>query len=424
MAFLFLLMSLICTGVKEWIEGIFKWRAMDLERALRTLLDDKEGKVMAELFAHPMISSLFQGVYEPKKLKDSWLTPGSGAQHIQLRSRRNLPSYIPAAHFAKAFLDFVARGKVDKENQSQTQTLGPLETSTPDSRDWVMTVDSLRQRAMALESVYLRRAVLTAIDHSGGDLQQLTLNIQRWFDGSMDRASGWYKRRTQSVLFIIGLLIAILVNVDALHVMQRLTSDKTFREVVVNAAAKVEAPSANAQTPAQQIEDARNQILKLGMPVGWLDAPSGPRIFVWIPSQMCKAPANGKCAVENIDAESYKSFARPVIGWLITAFAVMLGAPFWFDVLNKFMVIRSTVKPHEKSPEEGSEDRTDKKGKANGSGNLSTDNADGHSRENPGGTNPHATQQNPIVRDSASNLDTFTPNVWKPEFSNTSEVKL
>ena len=47
----------------------------------------------------------------------------------------------------------------------------------------------------------------------------------------------------------------------------------------------------------------------------------------------------------------------PLIGWLITAFAATLGAPFWFDVLNKFMVIRSTVKPREKSQEEGSEDR-------------------------------------------------------------------
>jgi len=37
--------------------------------------------------------------------------------------------------------------------------------------------------------------------------------------------------------------------------------------------------------------------------------------------------------------------------------AATLGAPFWFDVLNKITVIRSTVKPHEKSPEEASEDR-------------------------------------------------------------------
>jgi hypothetical protein len=49
--------------------------------------------------------------------------------------------------------------------------------------------------------------------------------------------------------------------------------------------------------------------------------------------------------------------ATHLLGWLITAFAVSLGAPFWFDLLNKIMVIRSTVKPREKSREEGSEDR-------------------------------------------------------------------
>ena len=32
-------------------------------------------------------------------------------------------------------------------------------------------------------------------------------------------------------------------------------------------------------------------------------------------------------------------------GWLITTLALSLGAPFWFDTLNKFMVVRSTVKP-------------------------------------------------------------------------------
>jgi hypothetical protein len=41
----------------------------------------------------------------------------------------------------------------------------------------------------------------------------------------------------------------------------------------------------------------------------------------------------------------------------------MLGAPFWFDVLNKFMVIRSTVKPYEKSPPEASEDRQNRSNK-------------------------------------------------------------
>jgi hypothetical protein len=47
----------------------------------------------------------------------------------------------------------------------------------------------------------------------------------------------------------------------------------------------------------------------------------------------------------------------PLLGWICTGLAATFGAPFWFDLLNKVMVIRSTVKPREKSPEEGSEDR-------------------------------------------------------------------
>jgi hypothetical protein len=42
------------------------------------------------------------------------------------------------------------------------------------------------------------------------------------------------------------------------------------------------------------------------------------------------------------------------VGWLLTALAISLGAPFWFDMLNKLIVVRSTVKPKEKSPDEPS----------------------------------------------------------------------
>jgi hypothetical protein len=60
----------------------------------------------------------------------------------------------------------------------------------------------------------------------------------------------------------------------------------------------------------------------------------------------------------NTDANSLVGiFFGGIIGWLLTALAASLGAPFWFDTLNKVMVIRSTVKPHEKSQEEASEDR-------------------------------------------------------------------
>lgn len=340
MAFLFLLMSLICTGIKEWMEGIFKWRAMDLERALRTLLNDEGGQLTAQVFMHPLISSLFQGRYDPGKLTKSsltsWLTGGANAKHMPLSARRHLPSYIPAAQFACAVIDLVWRGPA----------VGEAETAPSGS----LNVEQLRERAAALTSPFLRRSLLSAIDHCEGDLKQLRLYLQQWFDGSMDRASGWYKRRTQAVLFMLGLGAAAVLNVDALYVMGRLTSDKTFRETVVVAAAP--APAASGADPLDTAHRARLALEDVGMPIGWRDVEGA--LFGIQGVQRCKAEVADTCK-----ATAGYAPLRMLAGWLVTAFAVMLGAPFWFDVLNKFMVIRSTVKPHEKSRDEGSEDRTD-----------------------------------------------------------------
>lgn len=35
---------------------------------------------------------------------------------------------------------------------------------------------------------------------------------------------------------------------------------------------------------------------------------------------------------------------RNILGWLITALAISLGAPFWFDLLNKLMQLRTSKK--------------------------------------------------------------------------------
>jgi len=38
------------------------------------------------------------------------------------------------------------------------------------------------------------------------------------------------------------------------------------------------------------------------------------------------------------------------LGWVLTAIAVSLGAPFWFDMLDKFITIRSSVAGPENQP--------------------------------------------------------------------------
>lgn len=336
MVFLFLLVSLICTGVKEWLEGIFKWRAMDLERALRTLLDDHGGELTAQLLRHPLLYSLFPGAYDPTGLRTSWLTPGQGARHMRLSRRRGLPSYIPAAQFANALLDCVARGPLE------TNVAGTPAAPAGELERQPLTVELLRDGALALASPHLRRAVLAALDHAGGDLSRARQNVEAWFNGTMDRASGWYKRRTQAVLFALGIGIAASLNLDAIHVMSRLAVDQALRGIVVQQATRAEA--------TLPLADARRTLDQLGLPIGWSHRAGG----LPVPRQLCADPASLLCertAWWGVD------WWKVLCGWLLTAFATMLGAPFWFDLLNKVMVIRSTVKPHEKSPEEASEDR-------------------------------------------------------------------
>jgi hypothetical protein len=47
---------------------------------------------------------------------------------------------------------------------------------------------------------------------------------------------------------------------------------------------------------------------------------------------------------------TWKDWLERLLGWLLTVLALSMGAPFWFDLLNKFMNVRYTGK----SPDETS----------------------------------------------------------------------
>jgi len=313
MAFLFLTMSLICTAIQEWIEGVMKWRAMDLERGLRVLLDDEHGAFTQRLYAHPLITSLYQGRYDAAKLWRSPLTPGLGAKHMRLHARRQLPSYMPAERFVDALLDLVARGDA------------PAAAGRP------LSAQTLREQLPRLDSAHLQRVLQWALDRSGNDLDAARQHLSRWFDGTMERASGWYKRRTQAVLFSLGLFAAVALNIDALHVMNRLLADRALREAVVQQASLVKDAQAGLAgvEAGQRLDILQGRLQSIGLPIGWHSDGSLPQL----------ATSGGWRQADPL------AWVMLALGWLVSAFAVMLGAPFWFDLLGRFMTLRASIKP-------------------------------------------------------------------------------
>lgn len=354
----FLLASLIASAVREMIEAGLKTRAMELERGIRELLDDPRGQAMTKsFFEHAHIYSLFAGSYDPEQLKPK----GQGFE-MPHAARRRLPTYIPAGQFATTLIDLVGRGSGSWPY--------PVNSAA-------ITLDTLRQRAAGLHSPRLQRAVLSAIDHAD-DLAQVKSNLEDWFNGTMDRVSGWYKRRTQYWLLAIGAFAAVLFNLDALTVADRLINDHALRAAAVSHA---EGATGEGQAlPDDDLEAVRATLSGIGYPIGWRyvptedkAAPADPKTGrhppvrllgydLWYPQpapQSCGQWGPNGCLEERFIGLG--EVLGMITGWLVTAAAISFGAPFWFDVLNKIMVIRSTVKPREKSQEEGSEDRAKSK---------------------------------------------------------------
>ncbi len=293
LAFVFLLLSLIASALREAVECWMKSRAVHLERGIRELLNDPGGTGLAHTFyEHPLVKALYRG---------------SDA------SRRDRPSYIPARNFALALLDLVARGTAVADADAASGTAPPI------------SFEGIRLTVHRIQNPPVQRAILAAVDTAGGSLARVQKNLEDWYDSAMDRVSGGYKRQTQWILLGLGLGLAIATNVDAIAVARHLYQDKAVREAVVQQAAAFTEPG---DSLARSVQELNNALGSLGLPIGW--PRPWPQELEWL---------------------------TMLFGWIVTALAVSLGAPFWFDLLNKFMVIRSTVKPKEKSPEEGSEDR-------------------------------------------------------------------
>jgi hypothetical protein len=339
--FVFVLVATVCSAVREGIEAWLKTRASFLEYGIRQLLNDPHGLGIAkELFNHPLISGLYGDEYVTPSVK---LTEGEAKKPPKRRlycRDRNLPSYIPSRNFALALMDIAARG--------------PVNGGDVDSQHQRISLQNVRANlANHIPNAHVRRALLSAVDSAQGNLDRAQANLEAWYDSAMDRVSGWYKRATHWMILVIALVLSVVLNINTITIADYLFRHDSVRSTIV---ASIEKTTGDADTQKLSYQDARQQLEDMHLPMGWngatlADAYGAPR-----------TRGERKASLQDGKALGFSLWydgVAVVFGWLITAFAATLGAPFWFDVLNKVMVIRSTVKPHEKSKEEGSEDRAD-----------------------------------------------------------------
>lgn len=247
--------ALIVTTLQEALAAAFRLRANTLLAGVKSMLND------------PCFDGLARAVYQ-----HPLVNPHGDGPPPSEREMRSRPSYIEPAHFAIALVDSL----------------------------WKVPGD-FAQLANAIETIPdpQVRQVMRGLYGRARDLQQFQDMLAGWFDNAMSRMSGTYKRRQLLISLLLALLLAILFNIDSIHLFRTLWQQPSL------AAHLRDAPG--ALDPA--VLDAL-----MALPIGWTRFPPVPGA----------------------------DFALQVAGWLVTASTALFGAPFWFDLMQRVVRLRST----------------------------------------------------------------------------------
>jgi hypothetical protein len=423
--FVYLLYSLLATIVKEAIAQWLSLRGRMLVKGIRNMLEDR-----APLELHPhdtrnifiyiwkslqrwWASAKINWSYFKCPLPDNTLTRAfyqhPGIKYLSESSWNSKPAYIDAVSFATTMIQLLHGEEVNTGVSPIAKIRETLDKGEVTINDTAYKIDPDTLR-------YLRLLMVEAPDN----IEKFRNVLEHWYNITMDRVSGWYKQQTQIILFAIGLVIAVIFNVDTITLTSILARDKTAREslvqLAINSTAKydtltqhvrsfhrgdgerqrifamkrsendtaqvMEEETAGPDTVVQsvtlkdpQMEKAYSEVIAdmdqanhaIGLGWDYCDTTAKAAFSHKIDSlQHADLPDSER--VQMIDklkaSKEYRAAENPgflqlhpsqkggfmtFFGWVLTAFAISLGAPFWFDLLNKVIKMRSTGnKPDEK----------------------------------------------------------------------------
>ena len=185
-------------------------------------------------------------------------------------------------------------------------------------------------------------------------------NVEQWFDNSMDRLSGWYKRRAHVLAFTLGFFIALICNVDTILVANQLWRQPALRDTLTTQAELFAIQNQTQVGPesSNQFVLTQAEISAISLPIGWVGnpLPLNPKglaigsnnetmVCAVIPQkgdEIYGIPVAGKCyPITNAPyLNDISGWIQKFLGLLITGLAAAQGAPFWFDILKKVINVR------------------------------------------------------------------------------------
>lgn len=177
------------------------------------------------------------------------------------------PSYIEAELFARTLIDIISRNTMnitDNELRLNTLFYTPAKSILGEMLKKVESELGNENQELSPEQL----------------ITELTKRYQNGFEEVQERSSGVYKRNAKGLSFLLGLLIAIFLNVDTLYLVIQLTqsNDQTTQTIVTQLEKKqTENPEFFEKCPKDNPNCLEDKLTQLGdiygninnLPLGW-----------------------------------------------------------------------------------------------------------------------------------------------------------
>lgn len=400
LVFIYLLYSLYATVLMEIVASFFGLRARNLRYAIkRMLMDEKTHSNSLVRLGIRILNSFLSIMGRSGNLTNDTLYQSFFKQpsikYLGSGGVNSSPSYLSAENFSKSIMD-------------------AIKTNDPD----VSVLASIEEGLMKLpEDSETRIHIQSLLDDANNDLAKFRILLEQWFNDTMDRATGWYKRSTQMILMMVGFALVISFNVDTLAIIKKLANDTNARDQLVKMAidfteknsssiAAIKEKSKDTVNITQSVQELNKrldslQLLKKSLSEDIQNSQNllssqwnlssvlhydtsasqpvhkdsihvthrfknGDIVYVIVHKSIDPTILKSVLPRKAKPDSSFSLTIRPFIyqlyyvlsfdhvwGYLLTVLALSLGAPFWFDLLNKLIRLRSsksvTTEPELKS---------------------------------------------------------------------------
>ncbi len=325
--FVYSLLSLLATSINEIIATSLSLRGRNLRKAIRFMFYEKGGKFdIDKFYDNPLINKLSMrplfGRWRMELKKDS----GKWRLWIGLRNgfvnwwNRIPSSYLKNDDFSKSVLNAIF--KVSKTT---------ITTENLNSK-----VDEMFPPVLNGELGDTNKLLKKFVEDSAGNLEQLKLDLENWYNDITAVATEWYKKRTRKILFTIGLLISIGFNLDTFEIFRQLADNPEARATVVQQAQEFIKTSKDNKIPIDTLKFKESVKSVQKFIHNELDST---RLVLGTSWDFPDSISTTWSKTKYITCQIFVNWNR-LLGWLLTALAISFGSSFWFDLLRKVINIK------------------------------------------------------------------------------------